>query len=431
MAGYYRFRQRVSDGRSYGYDHFTDILRYADGNIVITNDPRIVDYTPKIEVMNDLVTSNYYEILRSKLLLPFNPMDRIVHVVGPPKATFARHVYSGVKRWNNWTQQAYWHSGNSKYSYLAVAPPSNAPMNFEGSKKACDDAATNACLAALNGPIAQSLVTVSELGKTISLVFGAKKRFFKMFRDVFLTRKRRGKKVKKRFFDKNVLDHSADAYMEGRYGWRPLVGEIDSFIDAATRNLKPGFRMISRSRGFRRRETVEKGTIKIGECRYSVKTISNFKYRAKFTIGYRLNLEAIIEMTKRFGFTNWKLAIWENIPLSFVVDMFFNIGSTIGAFESSPGIELTQSGITSVMEVTTYNVYTLEYRPAKVTQDWYVGGSLWGCPSMFKGPTSKSVYYDRAQAPAEVKLPSFSMDLDVLQWLDIGVLAKTMLSQKR
>lgn len=432
MASLTRHRNRSSESETYEYhDYVQTYTKFGRGANTWTHyEPRSTTFVPRFESMSDTLTPSYYEIIRNKLLLPYNPMIKVSEIVESPAALTIRKDYISQVRY--YRGQPYWYTNAYEYSHLSQAPAANNPTNFEGYKKSVEDAAMNATLAALNGPIAQSLVTVGELGESIRLILGAKKRFLKLFRDLFMRRQHYSKSKKKyvwsrkKDYDRSVLDASADAYMEGRYGWRPLVGEIDSYIDAALRNLKPGFRVISRSRTFESREEVDVSDITVGGITYSRKQISEYEYRAKVSIGYTLNLDAIEEWFHRLGITSWKSAVWELIPLSFVADMFVNIGDTISALDENPSIKITQSGMTTTMKVTSHYEYKFKYHPPNQTDG--DGTTYFPIPS-FTGPKREVVYYDRAATPAEVKLPSITMDLDLLQWLDVSVIAKQLFSK--
>jgi hypothetical protein len=137
----------------------------------------------------------------------------------------------------------------------------------------------------------------------------------------------------------------SDVWLEYRYGWRPLIGEVKSLKKALTVVNPAG---IKSAYGVSKSEDPIEGPIDLG--------LSTVNSPDGVQFVYRSFIDTTNVRTSKVGFNylntassrndSWMAILgldvesllstaWEMIPFSFVVDMFFNIGSILQVQNSS------------------------------------------------------------------------------------------------
>jgi hypothetical protein len=173
------------------------------------------------------------------------------------------------------------------------------------------------------------------------------------------------------------LDDALNAWMEVRYGWRPLLYDITTHQQALANILDDSghYWKVKSSSDYHSSVTVSNAYL--GQCPISVGpgavqahgTITAFPKRVGALAGYfyKVNQSAINSQLYWLGFQSPTSVIWELVPYSFVVDWFANVGdyltsvSTLPAFISDPRGFLSTSQswvIGATSNVYTYGAYT-------------------------------------------------------------------------
>lgn len=223
---------------------------------------------------------------------------------------------------------------------------------------------------------------LGELKKTLEMLRGIYPRAVKYQRGL------RSHKTKRN------ADVISGAWLEGRYGWRPLIGEIESAVEAlqiAKRKIYTGRAGFDTSWSTTRNVLIVKPVYE-----------ADMTVREDFTVGSRAMYAALIEADLR-GFINPAVTAWELVPFSFVVDWIYNIGKTIAAISSE---------ILSTTSTGSYGMY------AKITRHAYVNGATPDPNSdvseVLLNASFKAVGELRMRQPASV---SYSPNLDInLSW---------------
>jgi hypothetical protein len=173
---------------------------------------------------------------------------------------------------------------------------------------------------------AQALVTIAETQKTVNMVVGLIPRLFNWFMDIY--------RSLKRFQIKKLFDITSDIWLEIRYGWRPLYGDIQNIQKA----LQP-----ARIKGIHATYGSDAATFE-DECR-SYHQAFNLKV---FNLNHKVTKKAIAKsgftyilhednnVLDRLGlhFESLLSTAWELIPFSFIIDWFVDLGGLL-AYESS------------------------------------------------------------------------------------------------
>lgn len=279
----------------------------------------------------------------------------------------------------------------------------------------------------------QGLVTVAEFHKTVKMLaspFAAADALIgRMHKRAEVLYKRRGNPGWKRYAQvnarqaKDFVDSMTQAYLELRFGFRPLLREIGQIFDAyAERNYgdavhKP-IRQVARAS-----ETVEwseqsaiySRTDIPGVTKVTLIRDSERKVKVASGVLYEIRDHSLEESVKR----NWGIrlsdipaAAWELVPLSFVVDRFLAVGTWIQSITPQPGVQVLGQWTTCVDRAASQH----ELYQASV----YVG-TVPATTYLAEGGTYKeqSLHVTRDPNPILSPLPSVNYrDLDALQRLD-------------
>lgn len=211
----------------------------------------------------------------------------------------------------------------------------------------------------------------------------------------------------------------ADRYMEIRYALRPMVYDTLQIIDAAnasavaTRQTYRGFAKANAkatSSGYRTHGTFRR-------YKWTKTSTTSTEVRA----GVLCKCDAFTKLNA-WGADSILETAWELIPLSFVVDWFFNVGQTIASWTPETGLTALASW---------YKITESLYQEIRLSDS-----SCLAVPNAVKlafnadgAYVSKlSVTTQRVPDPSRPVLPRFQLSLDALKLVDLMIIARKILS---
>jgi hypothetical protein len=129
-------------------------------------------------------------------------------------------------------------------------------------------------------------------------------------------------------------DRASD-FLEGEFGWRPLITDIQNAFDTLGRERPDSEWNSSSARAFN----------EITQA--SDYPASGYRYQNVFTSTLRVNVGARVKvvnqnlwLANQLGLLNLPGVAWDLIPWSFVVNMFTNIGHMVNSITDFVGLEL-------------------------------------------------------------------------------------------
>jgi len=185
------------------------------------------------------------------------------------------------------------------------------------------------------------LVALAETGKTVAMITGLIRRLFKWFSGILRSI---------RTFDiKELFSIGSDIWLEFRYGWRPLYGEIQNISKALDRSRKPG---TSASHGVNVQDPTIISSNHYGSLygkTYNIDADIEIKSNVvKSGFTYLLDTESLLADRLGFHFQSLLSTGWELIPFSFIIDWFVDLGGLI-------------NNLSSQAKITPHNSYDLTY----------------------------------------------------------------------
>lgn len=198
-----------------------------------------------------------------------------------------------------------------------------------------------------------SLVTVAEAKKTASMIARPLSGATDLINRIVA---RKSKLLAKGL---NLAGAAFNAWNEYRFGWKPLLYELEQIRDAyylsEVYNSKP-VRLVARSSDkdikWDPPLVITQGTV---QYLSGVVMSGNFTHTARVSSGvlYELHDETQASATARLmglRLSDVPSTIWELVPYSFVVDRFLDVGKWLSAIMPKPGVTVLGTWTTTVEE---------------------------------------------------------------------------------
>lgn len=158
-------------------------------------------------------------------------------------------------------------------------------------------------------------------------------------------------------FDFNAASQAQRLWLEYRYGWSPMVYDI---VDTLKATYAEDLRLSRAPRPFLtchgKAQDKWSSSAVVTSSLGGIGSVGtrqvDYGLIVRGYILYRCNAGRLVQRLNDFGLFDVPRAIWELVPLSFVVDWFVPVGDYLGAIQPKVGVEILASGNTAL--------YTLE-----------------------------------------------------------------------
>ena len=279
----------------------------------ITNGGRV-----EVKTIVDVNTPGFYRILKCGKFLPLNPVTIETIATTRTGASVPHDTTSGgcVKGRIQPGVEMTW---LEKTPHAVVAPP------FDESILAY---LTNVAVADAKSAAWDALTAAAEFAKTAELVGRRANDLFSLGRKV--AKRTKGRTARQR------ASNFASAWLEYRYGWMPIIYDVQDMIAAANAKLKDHNLVTggSKTEVSLNLSDVRTYTISSVQSQLATETLTGTRvYRA------RAYAEVLYAQARTVGFDPIGTA-WELTPFSFVVDWFIDVNSYLQAVSPFGGTNL-------------------------------------------------------------------------------------------
>jgi len=341
-------------------------------------------------------------------LATVNPMEQTT--LSPIRVN-GRYYMRRVKRlgtYPNYYYQGALHDGSAGYGdslttnnyyYPSPPPPPDESIIQE---------AITECWSKVSLSDTLVLAQAAELSKTLAFLTSTYLKFRKIMRDL----KRMDVKALKGELSPKEL---SQRYMEARYALRPLAYDLRNTASAYAEKVPPKVMTFRAHRADISTATESNKLLRTlpGDQAWYGSTIANE------SIDVRVGVLAAV--TDFSNFTRWGCGdilqtIWEEIPFSFIVDWFFQVGKLISMWSPKVGLRTLASWY--VVEKTTTLSSTIE-TVQSLASGWNYTDIITRSGTYSKVSTVKY----RLPNPDRPVLPSFNVKLNSLKLLDLGIIA--------
>lgn len=274
-----------------------------------------------------------------------NPMASFIYVAGikPASVTFRMVAPKTWKKpakntlYSRTVNYMVYGANSSLWPGYASAWLDNRKQTYalDGRLSDVDEAHTGLSSELATG-VASVLVTLAEGHKTIRMLKDAYDFVRRPLRDSAKLAGFTGqwwKDPKKR---ERVIDSASNAWLQGRYGWRPFIYDVMSMVDASSTDIiyrrteRGGFVPDEVSTSYQQIFANLYPIDGVGRLQYKV--VGDVILHAKVSFGqtadFRIPIQNAGYVWGAYSLTN---VIWEIIPYSFVVDWFINLGDAFNA----------------------------------------------------------------------------------------------------
>lgn len=339
----------------------------------------------------DDVTPNYYDIIRDGGFLPINATQ----IGTNTEELLQPHSGSAVLTPGNPSAVSQHHG-----SYVSVYHGSFLPV-YTPSSSDIDHVVIKA-LAAAKAPDFDLLTFAAEFGQTVELLQHSYSRFFRLSEKIayraFKRERRLSRRQRRDYSSSQALEDFFNLWLEARYGWRPLLYDIQDILKALRHKS---------SSAIQRRSARHVVPIEVSDTTSgSVDNAVTWQVE-KEQVG-ECSLRAVVFHKSDMSpiGINPLITAWEVTKYSFVVDWFIDIGSWLQAISPRAGyseLGVSVSWVTSYTEVVTTTL-----------------GSLGGWTNGY-GPQilKRTVKLYNRQAYTGIPIPSIQVNLNKLKVLDL------------
>lgn len=360
--------------------------RYGRTNCTASYSPTVSTRTTgMVKEIWDCVTPGYYRIRSRGGVFPYLPVTIKTTTISASPLSFTGQLWNG----SIWCQDRY----GSRFfddAYFTGLPP----ISDTDSQKIAY--VTNAAIASAKSEAFDALTAFAEVSKSVGMVSTRIRKTFD-FAD------KAAKKASRERGFRRQAEVFNSAWLEFRYGWRPLIHEIGN---ACEQFLERKY-SINRC-GSSAEESIDGNTSKNTTSAFDIWTGTSVRSGTRTYRGFAL---AVGNFGDAPEFRPIQTA-WELVPFSFVVDWFFDVGSYLSAITPIPGVDIRASGY-SIKDS-----YTTEYTVTGITNPSQTTHTL-----SVSSPESRTVRYESySRVPHSSFIPAFYPRLSTLKAVDIASL---------
>lgn len=322
--------------------------------------------TGTLEVMHDVVTPNF-KVLRSNGTIVNSPMSRsldfwdygdvnvhCVQTLNTVNPAAQGHTFADF----NGSVGVYPEAQSILEEFQIPSIPDVVSMSSQ--LRVGIDVDKYRFLAAVNArnkvsPVfVQSIVSLAEMHKTIGMIANVARTLARLRQaisrnasidDIYhiLGGKFSVAKVKRK-----IVDPVYNRWLEYRYGWTPLIMELQGALKALDPARIKKIRATARGKAKASKDETWTRNYKFADPNFGT---NDYLFQQLTTVECRafvlFEADLQFQTARDFGLTEIPLAMWELVPYSFVVDWFLPIGDWLEAITPKLGVKVLAEGITS------------------------------------------------------------------------------------
>lgn len=344
----------------------------------------------------DELTPDYYSKLASGEFLPINPTT----ITSYKQELISAH--SGEMRFKvpGGSTPQYLTGGHTGW-YAGTSLPDPAVSTAD------IDAVVIKALASAKQADFDVTTFIGEFHQTTRLLGDTMGKFFHIARRVATRAKRKeirkSRRSKRPFSDKQVLKNFYRYWLEARYGWRPLVYDIQALLSLLREKSQND---LARKNGSLSKSVAASAT--------SANDLISVKYTGSIVRSGSMRYYATVfysDRMTRIG-ANPIITAYELTRFSFIVDWFVNIGAWIQAVSPREGYDQIGISVSTVEDWVTTYTQTAEEGSG---HQWYVGVGTYSYKRYMKRYTRWSY--------TGIPLPSIQINLSPAKIIDLIALA--------
>lgn len=263
----------------------------------------------------------------------------------------------------------------SNYCGYALGNPFPVPVSRQDILDRASDEALTRVYAKANAGRADLLIDISQIGSTIKMFIQLARRMLSLANTAGAllslvtgsnsTRSSRRRVRAYPVFNIRSVHDLAGLWCEMRFGWRPILNTLNGILEALASRHNETNRITFRAQEVVNYENSATSTTNTSNFGFTAVTLSTTKVKLSSTFQAGILLERSQTLAEDLGLdvSQVPIALWDLVPLSFIVDRFINIGNYIRSLKPIGGPQFGGSWVTERFE------YITEYRDEHVSLD--------------------------------------------------------------
>lgn len=282
---------------------------------------------------------------------------------------------------------------------------------------------TTAVSADVGTGVAALYVSGAEAGKTASMIAKALRLMTLPIKDAKKKLRLTRKQLRTPEGRAKILDEANNAWLEGRYGWRPFIYDVMSWFDA--RSTPKAQRYTARAQ---RTKTAQSTTYRnmgkanqLGMVRIMDELAVKVTLRAGQLAEFRPQINGYAQS---FGLYDVMGTAWDIIPYSFVYDWFCNLGDVAKALQA---YALVDRRIGWYTEITTAE---LKHTPGVLgALEWHDAYTSLRYMALPVGYSFVETLRLKRRTPVDIFIPTFAIrcELNITKIVDLAALLRNLL----
>lgn len=392
------------------------------------------------DVCDDFTVPDFKKLKDSGVLI-CNPLTSSKSYFGnwPGKITVNRSIKRLTYPYDTITQNVVTNWTRGKWTPISTHPAWVNTMTAAAEKVMTDnlesvvsqhdiDMAITDISSRIGSGTAQLLVTIAEGKKTLSMLCKAMRFLKRDLVELVQTTRRRYRHLNmQQVIDKAWYEFSG-LWLEGRYGWRPLVYDAMAQWDASVQAPFAKQRLT-------KHKVVGNSEIAVPVKWFDYGNIAPLAGYAQLDMrvqrfvktGQTADFYAMVDGPARvFGVYDLIGTAWELIPMSWVVDKFINLGKVGQALQASLLVDERVGWVTKVSLASCSN-------PRSVwTQAGPINGSGWTHTKNYDNLSAQAAYHEGFKKVTRQEILSFTPviglegPLDFAEYIDLATLIKKL-----
>lgn len=238
---------------------------------------------------------------------------------------------------------------------------------------------------------------------------------------------------------KGALDDYAELYMNARYNLRPLYYDICGILKLFEDKPKHDRYTFRGYSSYQDKDESSSNFVPTGDFKPNNGATLKFSFKKSLQVDISARAGVLTQLEDasiwtRAGINAIPQTLWDLVPFSFIVDWFFNVGDTILAWFPEYGSTVLASWVTVMEQYTQRQEVKIHSMQSQDPPIVWVHPTSWAtvnCSLSNAFRQKVTIRKQRIVSPQRPILPHLDVNLDSLKLLDLAIISKKLLLNRK